>query len=196
MTGKHSGVVKWIVERAPSEMFNHCFLHREALAAKDMVPELHTTLHNVIKCVNYIKKSSRLSRCFQAFCRDMESEHQQVFPGLLQGYEERAPAGVSRPSAGIWRASTSRCFQAFCRDMESEHQQVFPGLLQGYGERAPAGVSRPSAGIWRASTSRCFQAFCRDMESEHQQVLYHAGVRWRSRGKLLSRFYELRTFPL
>jgi hypothetical protein len=62
MMGKHSGVVKWIVERAPSEMFNHCFLHREALAAKDMVPELHTTLHNVIKCVNYIKKSSRLSR--------------------------------------------------------------------------------------------------------------------------------------
>ena len=104
VTGQPSGVVKWILARAPSEMFNHCFLHREALAAKDMVPELHTILHNVIKCVNYIKKSSRLSRCFQAFCRDLESEH--------------------------------------------------------------------------------------------QQVLYHAGVRWLSRDKLLSRFYELRTFPL
>lgn len=57
MKGKHSGVVKWILERAPSATWNHCFLHREALAAKDMVPELHATLKDTIKCVNYIKKS-------------------------------------------------------------------------------------------------------------------------------------------
>lgn len=30
------------------------------------------------------------------------------------------------------------------------------------------------------------------MGSEHQQVLYHADVRWLSRGKMLCRFYELR----
>jgi DNA-binding TFAR19-related protein (PDSD5 family) len=38
MTGKHSGVVKRILERAPNATWNHCFLHREALAAKNMVP--------------------------------------------------------------------------------------------------------------------------------------------------------------
>ncbi|XP_052350117.1 protein FAM200A-like [Oncorhynchus keta] len=83
MMGKHSGVVKRILERAQSATWNHCFLHREALAAKDMVPELQATLQDVIKCVNYIKKSSTKSRCFQAFCGDMRSEYQQVFPGLL-----------------------------------------------------------------------------------------------------------------
>ena len=40
--------------------------------------------------------------------------------------------------------------------------------------------------------SRCFQAFCRDMRSKHQHVLYHAEVRWLSRGKVLCHFYELR----
>lgn len=79
VTGKHSEVVKRILDRAPSATWNHCFLHREALAAKDMVPELHTTLQDVIKRVNYIKKKLHVK---------------QVFPGLLRGYEERAPAGA------------------------------------------------------------------------------------------------------
>ena len=56
MTGKHSGVVKHILERAPNAMWNHCFLHREALAAKDMVPELDEALKDVIKVVNHIKR--------------------------------------------------------------------------------------------------------------------------------------------
>uniref|UniRef100_A0A8C5LN94 SCAN domain-containing protein 3 n=1 Tax=Leptobrachium leishanense TaxID=445787 RepID=A0A8C5LN94_9ANUR len=97
MTGNHSGVVKIILEKAP----NHCFLHREALAAKDMVPVLHKTLKDVAKVVNYIKRS--------------------------------------------------------------------------------------------AKNARCFQKLCKDLGSEHVQVLYHAEVRWLSRGKVLSRFYELRT---
>ncbi|KAL1277291.1 hypothetical protein QQF64_023964 [Cirrhinus molitorella] len=47
MTGKHSGVVKRILERASNATWNHCFLHREALAAKkyvrfnDYFPEKH-----------------------------------------------------------------------------------------------------------------------------------------------------------
>uniref|UniRef100_A0A8C5QIQ5 Uncharacterized protein n=1 Tax=Leptobrachium leishanense TaxID=445787 RepID=A0A8C5QIQ5_9ANUR len=101
MTGKHSGVVKRILEKAPNAIWNHCFLHREALSAKDMVPVLHETLKDVVKVVNYIKRS--------------------------------------------------------------------------------------------AKNARCFQKLCKDLGSEHVQVLYHAAVRWLSRGKVLSRFYELRT---
>ncbi|KAJ4939220.1 hypothetical protein JOQ06_028676 [Pogonophryne albipinna] len=56
MTGKHSGVVKRILEKAPNATWQHCFLHREALAAKDMVPVLHETLKDVIKAVNHIKE--------------------------------------------------------------------------------------------------------------------------------------------
>jgi hypothetical protein len=71
MRRKHTRVIMQILERAPSATWNHCFLHREALAAKDMVPELHVTLQDVIKCVNYIKKSSAKSflgiKCLVAF---------------------------------------------------------------------------------------------------------------------------------
>lgn len=44
MTGKSSGVMRRILEKGQSATWNHCFLHREALAAKDMVPVLHATL--------------------------------------------------------------------------------------------------------------------------------------------------------
>uniref|UniRef100_A0A8C5LWZ0 Uncharacterized protein n=1 Tax=Leptobrachium leishanense TaxID=445787 RepID=A0A8C5LWZ0_9ANUR len=78
MTGKHSGVVKRILEKAPNAIWNHCFLHREALAAKDMVPVLHETLKDVVKVVNYIKRSAKNARCFQKLCKDLGSEHVQV----------------------------------------------------------------------------------------------------------------------
>ncbi|ROL50003.1 SCAN domain-containing protein 3 [Anabarilius grahami] len=78
MTWKHSGVVKRILERAPNATWNHCFLHREALAAKNMVPLLDEALTNVIKVVNYIKRSAKSSRCFSHLCKDLGSEHMQV----------------------------------------------------------------------------------------------------------------------
>lgn len=78
MTGKHSGVVKRILERAPNATWNHCFLHREALAAKNMVPLLDEALTNVIKVVNHIKRSAKSSRCFSHLCKDLGSEHMQV----------------------------------------------------------------------------------------------------------------------
>lgn len=38
MTGKHSGVVKQILERGSNATWKHCVLYREALVANDMVP--------------------------------------------------------------------------------------------------------------------------------------------------------------
>ncbi|XP_062860404.1 protein FAM200B-like [Trichomycterus rosablanca] len=78
MTGKHSGVVKQILMRAANATWNHCFLHREALAAKYMVPVLDEALQNVIKVVNHIKRSAKNSRCFSNLCKDLGSEHMQV----------------------------------------------------------------------------------------------------------------------
>lgn len=43
-----------------------------------------------------------------------------------------------------------------------------------------------------ALNSRIFSLICAELESEHDKLLLHADVRWLSRGRTLSRLYELR----
>ena len=43
-----------------------------------------------------------------------------------------------------------------------------------------------------AINSRLFALLCDDMQADHRQLLFHSSVRWLSRGKVLSRVYELR----
>lgn len=78
MTGKNSGVVRRILEKTPSATWNHCFLHREALASKDMGQVLHETLKDVIQVVNCIKQSAKNSQCFQKLCQNLGREHLHV----------------------------------------------------------------------------------------------------------------------
>ena len=44
----------------------------------------------------------------------------------------------------------------------------------------------------RPLNSRLFQALCESMDSQHDHFLLHAEVRWLSRGRILSRLFELR----
>lgn len=53
----------------------HCFLHREALAAKTIGEELKTVLDDVVKMVNYIKSRPLKSRLFAKLCESMDSPH-------------------------------------------------------------------------------------------------------------------------
>ena len=43
-----------------------------------------------------------------------------------------------------------------------------------------------------ATNSRCFAELCVFLESEHAQLLYHCEVRWLSKGRVLTRLFELR----
>ena len=42
-----------------------------------------------------------------------------------------------------------------------------------------------------AFNSRLFALLCDDMQADHRQLLFHSSVHWLSRGKVLSRIYEL-----
>lgn len=53
----------------------HCIIHREALAAKDMSPELNQTLNDAVQIVNSIKANPLSSRIFAMLYAEMGSEH-------------------------------------------------------------------------------------------------------------------------
>uniref|UniRef100_UPI00398F2BF5 protein FAM200B-like n=1 Tax=Pristiophorus japonicus TaxID=55135 RepID=UPI00398F2BF5 len=78
MTGKHSSVVQKIKATSPGAIWTHCFLHREALAAKDIEPGLHGVLNTAVTLVNFIKSRARNSRCFVALCEEVGAEHNSL----------------------------------------------------------------------------------------------------------------------
>ena len=76
MTGRKSGVVTRIKQAAGKEItWNHCFIHRQALACKGIPPALDKTLSEVIRVVNFIKASALNNRLFDQLCTDMGAEH-------------------------------------------------------------------------------------------------------------------------
>ncbi|XP_076047489.1 zinc finger BED domain-containing protein 5-like [Oratosquilla oratoria] len=85
MTGKRSGVIAFIKERAPNVVSTHCMLHREALVAKRIDDELYQVLQIVVKTVNYVKAHPMKARLFEALCHEMDAD----FHGLLLHSEVR-----------------------------------------------------------------------------------------------------------
>ena len=56
LTGRNSGLVIKIKDIAGNNFSStHCFIHRQNLASKKMVPELNEVLSHSVKIVNYIK---------------------------------------------------------------------------------------------------------------------------------------------
>ena len=64
MLGRKSGFQARVKAVSPSVIFVHCFIHRFALAAKLLPPDLKTSLNVVVKMVNYIETSALNSRLF------------------------------------------------------------------------------------------------------------------------------------
>ncbi|XP_056095124.1 zinc finger BED domain-containing protein 5-like [Rhinichthys klamathensis goyatoka] len=78
MVGQHTGLVKRVQAVAPQAKSIHCCIHREALAAKRMPPDLKTILDEAVKTVNFIKARPLNSRLFSVLCDEMGSEHRQL----------------------------------------------------------------------------------------------------------------------
>ncbi|XP_062944426.1 protein FAM200A [Cynocephalus volans] len=76
MTGKHSKVIEKLLEATHNNaLWNHCFIHQEALVSKEIPPNLMEVLKKAVKIVNYIKGCSLNSRLLEIFCSEIGVNH-------------------------------------------------------------------------------------------------------------------------
>uniref|UniRef100_A0A2R8PB65 Family with sequence similarity 200 member B n=1 Tax=Callithrix jacchus TaxID=9483 RepID=A0A2R8PB65_CALJA len=76
ITGKHSRVIKELLEVTNNgTVWNHCFIHREGLASREIPQNLMEVLKNAVKVVNFIKGSSLNSRLLEKFCSEIGTNH-------------------------------------------------------------------------------------------------------------------------
>ena len=78
MMGKVRGFVAKVKAQHPNININHCILHREALVADTLPPELAEVLDQAVKMVNYIKSRPFKSRLFSILCTEMGDDHQSL----------------------------------------------------------------------------------------------------------------------
>ena len=74
ITGKQSRVIKKLLQ-ATSAVWNHCFIHREALAFREIPQKLMEVLKNAVKVVNFIKGSSLNSRFLGTFYSEIGANY-------------------------------------------------------------------------------------------------------------------------
>ena len=75
MLGRKSGFHSYIKGVSPEIIFTHSFIHRFALCAKVLPPELLLCLQQIVKIVNFVKMSALNTRLFANFCADLGSDH-------------------------------------------------------------------------------------------------------------------------
>jgi hypothetical protein len=75
MAGKIKGLAAKMKEVSPNMQWNHCSIHREALACKKMPEDLKDVLNDCVKTINMIKAKALNSRLFTAICEEMGKDH-------------------------------------------------------------------------------------------------------------------------
>lgn len=101
ITGKQSRVIKKLLE-VTSAMWNHCFIHREALVSREIPQNLMEVLKNAVKVVNFIIGSSLNSRLLET-CLEIGANYTLYYSipksaGYLKGKYE---AGFMNSGAEI-----------------------------------------------------------------------------------------------
>ncbi|KAJ7986728.1 hypothetical protein DPEC_G00342900 [Dallia pectoralis] len=78
MTGRVKGLIAQIKKVNSDVQWNHCIIHREALASKRMSPELHEVLNDAVKVINFVESRPLNHRLFERLCHDSGAEHQRL----------------------------------------------------------------------------------------------------------------------
>ena len=75
MMGKNIGVLGILSREYPHIKINHCTIHRQNLASKDLSPNFSDVMQVVISTVNYVKARELNSRMFKQLCITENSNH-------------------------------------------------------------------------------------------------------------------------
>ena len=75
MLGQKSGFQAYLKTVSPNATFVNCFIHRFALNAKTLAPELLSCLNRIMKMVSSVKSSTLNTQLFAKLCEDVGSEH-------------------------------------------------------------------------------------------------------------------------
>ena len=75
MQGNRSGFAALMRKEIPNLKITHCFLHRYALAARTLPPDLKKTLNVCVKVVNLIHSHAVNHRLFQSLHEEVDQEH-------------------------------------------------------------------------------------------------------------------------
>ncbi|XP_067945120.1 protein FAM200C-like [Watersipora subatra] len=78
MLGCRAGFAQLVKEKNPLVVSTHCFIHRQALAAKTLPKGLQEHPFLVIKVVNLIKGSALQTRFFHKLCKDVDAVHSSL----------------------------------------------------------------------------------------------------------------------
>ncbi|KAI6651788.1 SCAN domain-containing protein 3-like [Oopsacas minuta] len=78
ITGHTNGLIARLKSVNLNLKWQHCMIHKQALATKKMSPELHMVLDDAVKIVNYIKSRALNSRLFKIMCEEMGANHTQL----------------------------------------------------------------------------------------------------------------------
>ncbi|XP_048048380.1 zinc finger BED domain-containing protein 5-like [Megalobrama amblycephala] len=78
IAGRRKGLQALIKRVAPQAQWTHCVIHREALASKQLSPELNKVLTDVVAMVDFIKARPLKARMFSALYEEMGADHTGV----------------------------------------------------------------------------------------------------------------------
>jgi hypothetical protein len=78
LTGHKKGFQAEVQQIGPHVNFIHCIIHREALASRDLEPELHSVLQEAVEVVNFVKAHPLNSRLFAVLCEEMRADHKSL----------------------------------------------------------------------------------------------------------------------
>ncbi|CAH1106047.1 unnamed protein product [Psylliodes chrysocephalus] len=78
LLGKNSVLIARLKNLMPNSNWVHCFLHRQALAAKEMPDDLRHVLAEAIKVVNYVKRCPLQSRLLENLCEEVGALHKHL----------------------------------------------------------------------------------------------------------------------